>query len=305
MNSKPLRIVFFGTPTFAATILQKMHEAGINIVGVVTAVDKPSGRGKKLSESAVKTMAKSLGLSVFQPEKLKSVEFQSVLKLLNPDLGVIIAFRMLPEIVWNFPPMGTINLHGSLLPQYRGAAPIHHAVINGETTTGVTTFFLKHEIDTGDIIDSSELGIGENESTGELHNRMMNLGADLMINTINQIQDATVTTKPQVFSNVLKVAPKLNREFCELLPEMTACDFHNKIRGLSPSPGAWIKSPWGDMKIFQGRIIYEECTKVSGIQIREKKILIALLDGNYEIQTLQLPGKPKMQALDFINGQKN
>ena len=212
MGQSNLRIVFFGTPDFAAFSLEKIVNSGYNVVGVITAMDKPAGRGQKVAESAVKRKANELGLKILQPANLKSEDFMNELESLNPNLGVVIAFRMLPEKVWSFPTLGTINLHGSLLPQYRGAAPIHHAIINGEITTGLTTFFLKHEIDTGDIIAKTELSIGENESVGELHDRMMVEGAGLIAHSLKMVSDGDCHTTPQDFSAELKTAPKLHRK---------------------------------------------------------------------------------------------
>lgn len=252
MSTKKLRILFFGTPDFAATSLKAMVENGFDVVGVVTAVDKPAGRGQKIQESAVKTVALSLGLPVFQPNNLKSDGFYQSMCDLRIDLGVVIAFRMLPERIWSLPQLGTINLHGSLLPQYRGAAPIHHAIINGESKTGVTTFFLKHEIDTGDIISSDTLIIGEDETVGELHDRMMVVGANLMVQTLAMIQNNKQSSTPQVFNSTLKTAPKLNRVFCKLDFGMDLHSFHNKVRGLSPIPCAWLETEFGDMKIYRG-----------------------------------------------------
>jgi methionyl-tRNA formyltransferase len=306
MTSSPLRIVFFGTPDFAATSLTAMVNAGFQVVCVVTAVDKPAGRGQKISESAVKKAAQSLNLPILQPSNLKSEVFIETLRGYQADLGVVIAFRMLPEIVWSMPRMGTINLHGSLLPNYRGAAPIHHAIINGEKVTGVTTFFLKHEIDTGDIVTKQEMSIGADESVGDLHDRMMYLGAKVMVDTLRLIQNGDYHTVPQSMSSDVKLAPKLNREFCELSTSMGVIEFHNKLRGLSPSPGAWMKTPFGDMKLLKGQILSLEAkTAVHGIEIADKKFIIHLNDGDYEILQLQASGKPKMTAKDFMNGIKN
>lgn len=305
MLKSNLRIVFFGTPDFAAFSLEKIVNSGFDVVGVVTAIDKPAGRGQKIAESAVKRKANELGLKVLQPANLKSEDFMSELESLKPDLGVVIAFRMLPEKVWSFPNLGTINLHGSLLPQYRGAAPIHHAIINGETATGLTTFFLKHEIDTGDIIAKTELLIGENETVGELHDRMMIEGADLIAHTLDLISDGHYQTYPQDFSADLKLAPKLNREFAELDFKLSLQDFHNKVRGLSPFPGAWIQSQWGDMKILSGEKMDLPVTDlVKTIAIQSRQLIVFLHDGCYKVNQMQLPGKPKMTATEFINGLK-
>jgi methionyl-tRNA formyltransferase len=306
VHGQKLRIVFFGTPPFAATSLRALHEAGFNIVCVVTATDKPAGRGQKIAESAVKKAALSLGLTVLQPEKLKAATFVETLKSYSPDLGVVIAFRMLPEVVWNMPRLGTLNLHGSLLPNYRGAAPIHHAIINGELKTGVTTFFLKHEIDTGDIIDTREMNIGADETVGELHDRMMVIGAELVVDTVSKIQLGVYNTQAQLFTDTLHSAPKLNRDFCELTLNLSVHDFHNKLRGLSPSPGAWMKTPFGEMKLLRGCIsIQGQINQESSIELTNKQFLIHLSDGDYEILELQPAGKGRMLAKDFLNGIKN
>ncbi|MFM7638592.1 MAG: methionyl-tRNA formyltransferase [Bacteroidota bacterium] len=300
-----MRIVFFGTPEFAATSLLAIVDAGFEVVCVVTAVDKPAGRGQKISESAVKKAAMDLGIPILLPPNLKSPTFIESLRSYQADLGVVIAFRMLPEVVWSMPAMGTMNLHGSLLPNYRGAAPIHHAIIQGETTTGVTTFFLKYEIDTGDIVSSREIAIGENETVGELHDRMKHIGAQLMVDTLGLISLGKWHTTPQ--SNLLdiKFAPKLDREFCELSISMCILDFHNKLRGLSPLPGAWMKTPYGELKLIKGRIVAKDTQNANvGFEISNKRLIIHLTDGDYEILTLQPSGKPKMMAKDFLNGLK-
>ena len=234
-----MRIVFFGTPEFASTSLKAIVKEGFEVVGVVTAPDKKAGRGRKLQSSHVKETATSLNIPVAQPTNLKSEDFQEQLQQWSPDLGVVIAFRMLPERVWSFPTLGTVNLHGSLLPAYRGAAPIHHAVINGAKRTGVTSFFLKHEIDTGDLILSDVIDIPEDMNTGELHDQLMNLGAQTMIKTLSLIMEFgknTPTTAQGEITDSTPIAPKLNREFCELDSNQHSQDVYNKIRGLSPFP---------------------------------------------------------------------
>ncbi len=306
MTDRSLRIVFFGTPEFAATSLVAMVEAGFQVVCAVTAVDKPAGRGQKISESAVKKAAIALGIPVLQPVNLKSPSFIESLSHFNVDLGVVIAFRMLPEVVWSMPRLGTMNLHGSLLPNYRGAAPIHHAIIQGEKITGVTTFFLKHEIDTGDVVSSEPIEIGENETVGELHDRMMHIGAQLMVKTLDQIEKGTYTTSPQPELAQVKTAPKLNRDFCRLSLSLSVLEFHNKLRGLSPSPGAWMETPYGDLKLLQGQIVStNQTTTELGFEIINKQLIVHLVDGDYEIQMLQPSGKPKMLTRDFLNGLKN
>ncbi|MSP57662.1 MAG: methionyl-tRNA formyltransferase [Flavobacteriaceae bacterium] len=251
-----LRIVFFGSPTFASTTLEHICAAGYLVVGVVTSPDKPSGRGQKITQSAVKLSALKLGLPIFQPTNLQSPIFQKQLIDMNPNLGLVIAFRMLPEMVWNFPVLGTVNLHASLLPQYRGAAPIHHAIINGETETGLSTFFLQHAIDTGNIIATCITPIGPNETMGELHDRMMQQGASLVGRTLFEIANNTTKSVVQQSDCLLNMAPKIDRGFCELSSGLSPNEFHNKVRGLSPNPGAWISSPWGDMKIHRGSPVF-------------------------------------------------
>ncbi len=300
-----VNIVFYGTPEFAAHALLKIHESGFNIVGVVTAPDKPAGRGQKLQSSAVKITAESLGLPVFQPVNLKSQEFASQLVSMKPDIGVVIAFRMLPEKVWNFPTLGTVNLHASLLPDYRGAAPIQHAIINGETETGLSTFFLKHEIDTGDIIDQVRVSISSVMDAGELHDILMQEGAKLMVNSLRKIEKFGLETPciPQNNKGISqKIAPKINREFCQLNAHSTPVEAFNKIRGLSPYPGAWIPSPWGDMKIFECKLVPDMTTKIEGVSIVDKKIYLGLNGGVLEILLLQIPGKSRMKSSDFLNG---
>lgn len=300
-----MRIIFYGTPEFAATSLKQIYHAGFQIVGVVTAADKPAGRGQKLRASAVKMVAVELGLPISQPSNLKSETFQEQLREWNPDLGVVIAFRMLPEKVWNFPALGTVNLHASLLPDYRGAAPIQHAIINGEVKTGVSTFFLKHEIDTGDIIDQSTVNINEDMNAGELHDVLMVKGAELILKTLENISIFGKETPviPQINKGVKeKLAPKITREFCKLELDQTAVNALNKIRGLSPYPAAWIETSWGNMKIFEVEKFKINEPLESGVHIYNKDLLIVFKDGYLKIKSLQLPGKSKMNSRDFLNG---
>lgn len=302
-----MRIVFFGTPDFAAFSLERIINSGFNVVGVVTAPDKPAGRGQKLQQSAVKKVALSHDIPIAQPTNLKSESFSETLREWGPDLGVVIAFRMLPESVWNFPELGTVNLHGSLLPDYRGAAPIQHAIINGETKTGVTTFFLKHEIDTGDIIDQESISIEDNMNAGKLHDLLMDLGARLMVNTLNKIEShgSQTPVHPQKnFGISNKIAPKISRNFCELDLSKSTTDILNKIRGLAPYPGSWLKSPWGDMKIFEAKNSHHPIA-LGEFQIIEKSLLVGTSEGSIEVLSVQLPGKPRMHAIDVINGLAN
>lgn len=300
-----MRIVFFGTPEFAAHSLKSIVQAGFEVVGVVTAPDRPAGRGQKMQASAVKLTALDLGLSVAQPEKLKSPEFQEQLRAWRPDLGVVIAFRMLPEMVWSFPPMGTVNLHASLLPDYRGAAPIQHAIINGESITGLSTFKLVHEIDTGDILLQDSIAIEEDETGGSLHDKLMIKGAQTMVNTLVCLRDQSCQARAQGSSSN-KIAPKLNRDFCRLNPEYeSAVQCERKIRALSPYPGAWIKSEWGDVKIWASQKPEERPEgSTFGLSVEGRELYVNCFLGRLRISSLQLPGKSRIQASDFINGIK-
>ncbi|MFT3680913.1 MAG: methionyl-tRNA formyltransferase [Ferruginibacter sp.] len=241
---KDLRIIFMGTPEFAVASLDALVKAGCNIVGVITAPDKAAGRGMQLQQSAVKKYAAEHHLHILQPEKLKNPDFLAELQSLNADLQIVVAFRMLPEVVWNMPHMGSVNLHGSLLPQYRGAAPINWAVINGEKETGVTTFKLKHEIDTGDILLQESFPIGENETAGEVHDKMKEIGAQLLVKTVKGLADGSLKESPQLSSlnsqpSTLKHAPKIFTETCKIDFTKTTAAVHDLIRGLSPFPGAF------------------------------------------------------------------
>ena len=253
-----LRIVFMGTPEFAVPSLDKLLQAGYNIVGVITAPDKPAGRGMNLQQSAIKKFAVEKGLKILQPEKLKSEDFLKELKDLNADLQIVVAFRMLPEVVWNMPPMGTINLHASLLPQYRGAAPINWAIINGEKETGATTFKLQHQIDTGDILLQQKINIGEDEKAGELHDRMKEIGADLLVKTIGGLVEGKVKETPQESSNDnqqlstdLKHAPKLSTETSKINWNKNVDEVYDLIRGLSPYPAAFTILNGKTLKIYK------------------------------------------------------
>jgi methionyl-tRNA formyltransferase len=251
---KDIRIVFMGTPDFAVASLDALVKAGFNVVAVVTAPDKPAGRGMKLTQSAVKKYALENNLHILQPEKLKNPEFITSLKSLNADLQIVVAFRMLPEIVWNMPPMGTINVHGSLLPDYRGAAPINWAVINGEKETGVTTFKLKHEIDTGDILLQDRMPIGENESATEVHDRMKIIGANLLVKTIRRLLEGSIVEQPQqIDQSVPKHAPKIFTKDCEINWNNTVSNIHNQIRGLSIFPGAITRLDEKIVKVYKSQ----------------------------------------------------
>jgi len=251
-----MKIVFMGTPDFAVASLSALYEAGYEIAGVITAADKPAGRGQKLQESAVKRYAVEKGLKVLQPLKLKDPEFITELRALNADLQVVVAFRMLPEVVWDMPAKGTINLHGSLLPQYRGAAPINHAIINGETESGVTTFFLKHEIDTGDVIFSTKVPIAADDTAGDLHDSLMIAGAKLLVKTVKAIEENDYTEQPQPMAGELKHAPKIFKEFCKIDWNQPVKTIYNLIRGLSPYPTAFTQLNDKTIKVFKAG--YEE-----------------------------------------------
>ena len=303
-----MRLIFFGTPEFASTSLKAIVAAGYNIVGVVTAPDKQAGRGRKIQSSHVKETAIELGLPVAQPTNLKSESFQEQLKEWDPDLGIVIAFRMLPEKVWSFPRLGTVNLHGSILPKYRGAAPIHHAIINGEKETGVSTFFLKHEIDTGNLIETARIDIPKDMNTGELHDKLMHLGAVTIVNTIKLISEHGKETPsiPQgEITNLTPVAPKLNREFCELDTTDNAENLYNKIRGLSPFPGAWVNSQFGILKIYRAELSDNPKKHKGTVYLEDQSLWLNSNDHPLKIIMLQPQGKPKMSAKDYINGIKN
>jgi len=302
-----MRIIFMGTPDFAVPSLKILLDHGYDIVGVVTAPDKPGGR-KGIIQSAVKQFAEANGLRVLQPVKLRDPEFIAELQSLRADLQVVVAFRMLPEVVWRMPRLGTLNLHGSLLPSYRGAAPINWAIINGEKETGVTTFFLQHEIDTGDIILQQKMDIGPDETAGEIHDRMMVLGAGVVLETVNAIDAGTVTTRPQP-SSVATHAPKIFTETCQIDFNKPAGEVHNFVRGLSPYPGAWVKLPGGVFKIFKGmpQPFAEGAAsddRHPGEFVSDEKtwIKVRTLDGYYLLEEVQLEGKRRMTVRDVLNG---
>jgi methionyl-tRNA formyltransferase len=306
-SKRDLRIVFFGTPEFAVGILKSLVDAGKNIVGVITAPDKPAGRGRKLRPSAVKEYAVSKNLTVLQPTNLKNEFFLEELRDLNANLQVIVAFRMLPKVVWEMPKFGTFNLHASLLPQYRGAAPINWAIINREIKTGVTTFFIDEKIDTGEIIAKSEIAIEANETVGTLHDKLMLLGSDLVLETIKQIEEGKAKTIPQPNYGDLKEAPKLNPDNTKIDWSQTAEQINAFIRGLSPYPGAWTwmnsKDERLKMKIYEATVELEDHNNTIGTLICSKKeIRIAVKDGYLKIIELQLPGKKKMEAAALLNG---
>jgi methionyl-tRNA formyltransferase len=304
------RIIFMGTPEFAVASLDALVLAGYNIVGVITAPDKPAGRGMQLQQSAVKKYAVEKGLNILQPEKLKNSQFLEELKALHADLQIVVAFRMLPEVVWNMPPMGTINVHGSLLPLYRGAAPINWAVINGEKETGVTTFKLKHEIDTGDILLQDRFPIRENETAGEVHDKMKEIGAQLLVKTVQGLIHNTIKETPQSAivnpQSEIRHAPKIFTETCRIDWNNSVAAIHNLIRGLSPYPAAFTQLEGKTLKIYKA--IKEEKpianTALIGTYETDKKTYLKFIgaDGYIEVKELQLEGKKKMLIEDFLRG---
>ncbi len=304
-----LRIVFMGTPEFAVASLDALVKAGCTIVGVITAPDKPAGRGMQLQQSAVKKYAVEHNLKVLQPEKLKNPEFIEELRTLQADLQVVVAFRMLPELVWNMPPMGSVNLHGSLLPQYRGAAPINWAVINGEKETGVTTFKLKHEIDTGDILLQERFPIGENDTAGEVHDKMKEIGAALLVKTTKGLADETLKERPQTTDNkpqatLLHHAPKIFTETCKIDFTKTVEEVHNLIRGLSPFPGAFTSLNGKTLKIYRSEKEPGNTGMAAGEYKTDGKTFLkfACNNGFIHVKELQLEGKKKIAVEEFLRG---
>lgn len=302
-----LRIVFMGTPEFAVGILDTIYTNNYEIVGVITAADKPAGRGQKIKYSAVKEYALEKNLRLLQPTNLKDESFLEELRNLNANLQVVVAFRMLPEVVWRMPKFGTFNLHASLLPEYRGAAPINWAIINGETRTGVTTFFIDDKIDTGAMILKNAISIGENETAGELHDRLMILGSDTVLKTLAKIEKGTVVTTIQSDHPDIKTAYKLNRDNCKIDWTKSGKEIHNLVRGLSPYPAAWCfikdnNQEW-NVKIYETRFENEANMYAPGTVITTKKdIKIASKDGFIRILSLQFPGKKRMSAPELLNG---
>lgn len=308
-NKKDLRIVFMGTPDFAVAGLKKLVESKHNIVGVITAPDKPAGRGRKIQESAVKKYAVENDLKVLQPINLKSESFLEELEALKPNLQIIVAFRMLPKVVWQIPEFGTFNLHASLLPQYRGAAPINWAIINGEKETGVTTFFIDEKIDTGEIILQKETKILPEDNAGTLHDRLMHLGAELILETVAQIENGNITTHKQKGEEQLKPAPKIFKDDCKIdwsLPGKSIFDF---VRGLSPYPTAWSRLKSGKeeitLKIYEATFEPEDHQlDIGSIEKPKSTLKIAVRDGFIKLITVQFPGKRKMPIKEVLNGLK-
>ena len=315
MEAKRLRIVYMGTPDFAVAPLRRLVEEGYNIVGVVTMPDKPAGRGLHMQASAVKRYAVEAGLPVYQPEKLKDPRFVETLRSLAPDLGIVIAFRMLPEIVWAMPRLGTFNLHASLLPQYRGAAPINWAVINGEKESGVTTFLLNHEIDKGAILCQQRVAIDEEDDAGTLHDKLMDAGTDLVVETIERIASGEVAPVDQqtIEPQVIRDAPKIYKETCRIDWTASCNTIRNLVRGLSPYPAAWSElhkenaSPIG-VKIF--RVHVENCPAdrlpTPGTLVTDGRTFmkVACADGYLFLDELQLAGKKRMAVADLLRGFK-
>lgn len=310
MTKQDLRIVYLGTPEFAVASLRALVEGGYNVVAVVTMPDKPAGRGHQLQYSDVKKYALEAGLPVLQPEKLKDEAFVEELRSYQADLQIVVAFRMLPEVVWAMPRLGTFNIHGSLLPQYRGAAPINWAVMNGEKETGLTTFMLKHEIDTGNMILQERIAIGEDENVGSVHDRLMALSESMVIRTVDLIIDCEnkgiqVPTTPQPEIAELKPAPKIFKEDCEIrFAEKTAQEVKNFVRGLSPYPAAWANltihgQTFENVKIFAVEVITPPQPSPQG-----REIIIPCREGAVRILELQAPGKKRMDIKAFLNGLK-
>lgn len=315
MEKKDLRIVFMGTPDFAVESLRILVDNGYNVVGVITMPDKPSGRGHKIQYSAVKKYALENNLPLLQPEKLKDETFLQDLKAWNADLQIVVAFRMLPEIVWDMPRLGTFNLHGSLLPQYRGAAPINWAIINGEKETGVTTFFLTHEIDTGKVILREKVRIGENDNAGKIHDELMHIGADLVRKTVDLILDDKVDAVAQeqlfVDESELKSAPKIFKETCRVDWSKEVGEVHNLIRGLSPYPAAWTElycdgKEVQSVKIYTSSIVAADVElSLGSIRTDNKTYLhIACRGGYISINEIQFPGKKAMKIDELLRGYK-
>ncbi|MES2618654.1 MAG: methionyl-tRNA formyltransferase [Bacteroidota bacterium] len=295
------KIVFFGTPEFAVTSLQAILENGFNVVAVVTAPDKPAGRGYELQQSAVKKFAVSKNLPVLQPTNLKADEFYNELKSYDANLQIVIAFRMLPEKIWNMSPMGTFNLHASYLPNYRGAAPINWAIINGEKATGVTTFFLKHEIDTGSIILQEKVNIEAKDNAGTLHDKLMERGAGLVITSLNKILEGNLVLTEQLAGD-FKHAPKLFTEHCAINWEHTAEQVNNLIRGLSPYPASFTTINGKKLKIFEAEITDFVSTQAGKVEIVGKQLLIHCSDYQLSLLQIQPEGKKRMPVNDYLNG---
>ena len=299
-----LRLVFMGTPDFAVPALRKLYDEGHIISGVVTAPDKPAGRGKQLKESAVKQFAREKGLTILQPHNLKDPSFQEGLADLKPDLQVIVAFRKLPEAVWKMPPYGTFNLHASLLPDYRGAAPINWALINGETETGVTTFFLNNDIDTGTIIRQVRVPIDQHDSAGSLHDKLMEAGSHLTKTTVEAIENGTAQPYKQPVPPEAKKAPKITKETCRINWEWPLGDLYNFIRGLSPYPTAWTFFRDQQLKVFWAEPEEAEHNHAFGqlLPIGKDQLFVAVKGGYLKLEEIQIEGGKRLSAAEFRNG---
>lgn len=310
MDYKDWRIVFMGTPEFAVASLDALLKAGANVVAVITAPDKPGGRGMELQQTAIKKFAVENNIPVLQPEKLKNEDFLAELKSYKADLQIVVAFRMLPEVVWNMPANGTINLHGSLLPHYRGAAPINWAVINGERETGVTTFLLQQKIDTGNILMQEDLTIGDEENVGSVHDKMMQIGAGLLVKTIDAYAKRELEPRPQenfnIAENDIKHAPKIFTKDCLINWNKTAQKNFNFIRGLSPYPAAFTKLHGKKLKIFASTIVEKSGLNSPGTHHSDGKTFLSFdcEDASLQITELQLEGKKRMSVQDFLRGYK-
>jgi methionyl-tRNA formyltransferase len=311
MNKKDLRIVYMGTPEFAVEPLKRLVEEGYNVVGVVTMPDKPAGRGQHLQESPVKKYALEEDIPILQPEKLRDEDFLVQLKMWQADIQIVVAFRMLPEVVWNMPRLGTFNLHASLLPQYRGAAPINWAIINGEKETGVTTFFLKHEIDTGNIILQRSTPINDDDNVGTLYDRLMNMGADLVVETMERITMDDVSTMPQDDSVAVNPAPKIFKEDCKINWNKSAVELHNFVRGLSPYPAAFTevkneKDQVLSLKVLETEVIDQTVSEQPGTLVSDgkKQLYFATEEGYLSVKRLQLAGKKAMTTEELLRGTK-
>lgn len=303
---RELRIIFMGTPEFAVESLKKLHAGGFNIVAAITAPDKPRGRGQKITFSPVKEYAVENAIPVLQPTNLKSSQFIEELRSYKANLHVVVAFRMLPEVVWSMPEYGTFNLHASLLPQYRGAAPINWAIINGEKETGVTTFFIKHEIDTGSVIMQEKEPVLDTDDAGSLYERLMHKGAGLVLKTVYAIQKNEYALKPQIADGELKHAPKIFKEDCEINWSVESVKVRNFIRGLSPYPAAWTVFNGKTFKIYEARILVKAPSGKPGeYETNEKDYLyVNTSDGVLEVIDLQMEGKKRMNIVDFLRGNK-
>ena len=304
---KELKIIFMGTPDFAVATLKVLVENNYNIVGVITAPDRPAGRGRKLNESAVKQYAKTQNLNILQPTNLKDEAFLNNVKTLNANLQIVVAFRMLPKVVWQMPELGTFNLHASLLPNYRGAAPINWAIINGETKTGVSTFFIDDNIDTGEMILQEKITIYQEDTARSLHDKLMALGSQLVLKTVKLIQQGAVKTIPQLDSQNIKTAYKLHKDNCKIDWNESLTNIHNKIRGLSPYPGAWCNLINNKealaIKIYKSDIeISQHSFNTGKIILSKQKVKVAAKNGFIIIKEIQIPGKRSMDIQSLLNG---